>query len=211
MSESSLVIVGHGPIATLAVAIAIADRAEGRVHTISVEPQKVAEFALSMIEQYPPESTEIFAAMGPNALNFARYDLWAKLKLAGYRFATLVHHGARCDPSAKLAENVLVGAGSVVDVGADIGRGSILCSGCVVGVGAEVDQWCWLASGVVLGANLSIGPHVVLGMGVNIADGANVKGPSEIDVAGTYRGEWAPGTFISPELPMPGARLVRQQ
>jgi hypothetical protein len=209
MSEFGLVIIGHGPVATLALAMAIADRGEGRVHAVSLEPQQIAGFALSAIEQFPPESTEVFAAIGPAALSFARYDLWAKLKLGGYRFATLVHRWARCDPSAKLAENVLVGAGSVVDVGTDIGRGSILGSGTVVGVGTKVDQWCWLASGVVVGANASIGPHVVLGMGVNIADGANIKGPCEIDVAGTYRGEWAPGTFISHELPMPGARLVR--
>lgn len=209
MNPTNLVVVGNGPLLALAVAIATAERGAERIHTVALEPQEIAMFDVSSLGERAPGVTDVFAAIGPAALNFARFDLWAKLKLAGYRCATLVHRSANCDPSAMLADNVLVGAAAVVDAGASVARGSIVNAGSIVGANTTVGAWCWLASGVILGTQSSIGSHSVLGMGVNIADGASINGPCEIDTPGMYRGEWAEGTFLSPEFSLPGARLVR--
>jgi UDP-3-O-[3-hydroxymyristoyl] glucosamine N-acyltransferase len=209
VNATNLVVIGSGPMLTLALSLATAERGADHVHAIVLDSRDIATFDAMSLTDHAPGTTEAFAAVGSSALNFARFDLWAKLKLAGYRCATLVHRDARCDPSVTLADNVLVGAAAVVQAGASIGRGSIVGAGSIVGVDTKIAPWCWLANGVVLGNQVSLGAHAVLGVGVGIADVASIEGPCEIDVAGTYRGAYGPGTFISPEFPLPGARVVR--
>ena len=210
MSEArTLVVIGEAPLATLAAAIGVAERGAAAVRVVDLTPDRIASDPLDMLAGDEPASTDVFAAIGVAALNFARFDLWAKLRFKGYRCAALVHPRAIVDPGAVLGDNVLIGPGAIVEPGAKVGRGTIVGSAAVIGTGATVGPWCWLASRAIVGAGAALGPHSVLGGGVHLADRAEFPGPGEIDVAGTYRGPFAPGTFIASGFPVPGARLVR--
>ena len=209
MSEPrNLVIVGEAPLATLALTIGVAERGAQRVRVVQLAPDRIADDPLDALATDSPETTDAFAAIGVAALNFARFDLWAKLKLKGFRCVCLVHPRAFVDPSAVLGDNVLVGPGAIVEPGAKVGRGTIVGSAAVIGTASEVGPWCWLASRVVVGSGARVGAHTVLGGGVHLADRTEFAGPGEIDVAGSYRGRFEPGTFIASGYPAPGARLV---
>jgi len=207
----TLVVVGEAPLATLAASIGIADRGKDRVRIIDLAPDRIADDPLESLSHVDPASADVFAAIGVSALNFARYDLWARLRFNGFRCAALVHPRAFVDPSAVLGENALVGPGAIVEPGAKVGRGTIVGSGAVVGTGSEIGLWCWLGSRATVGTRAKVGAHSVLGSGVHLADGAEFAGPGEIDVPGTYRGRFEPGTFIAAGFPSPGARLVVTQ
>lgn len=203
-----LVVVGEAPLATLAATIGVMERGAGNVRVVELAPDRIADSELGFLADDPPDATDVFAAIGLSALNYARFDLWAKLKLKGYRCATLVHPRACVDASAMLVDNVLVGPSASIEPEARVGRGTIVTAATSVGTAAAIGPWCWLARGVVVGAQAAVGAHVVLGTGVQLADRTEFPGPGEIDVAGTYRGKIAQGTFISPEFPVRAARLL---
>jgi len=203
----SLVVVGEPPLVTLAAAIGAAQRGAASVRVVELSADRIQTSMLEFLAGERPDSTDVFAAIGMSALNFARFDLWAKLKLNGFRAATLVHDRATVDPTTELAENVLVAAGAVVDAGARIGTGTVVGAAASIGAGASVGAWTWIASGSVVGANAAVGGHVVIGVGSHLADRSEFPGPGEISVAGTWSGRVSPGTFISSELPG-GARLM---
>ncbi|CAG1004167.1 UDP-N-acetylbacillosamine N-acetyltransferase [Burkholderiales bacterium] len=204
-----LVVIGEAPLATLAGAIGIMERGTGNVRVVELTPDRIATDPLDFLADHPADATHVFAAIGLSALNYARFDLWAKLRIKGYRCATLVHPRAHVDPSAVLADNVLVGPNASIEPDVHIGRGTIVGAATSIGTAAEIAPWCWFARGVVIGALASVGAHSVLGTGVQFADRTQFPGPGEIDVAGTYRGAILAGMFVSPEFPNPGARLVR--
>lgn len=203
-----LVIIGEPPLATLAATIGVMERAAGNVRVVELPPDRIADSDLGFLADDSPESTDVFAAIGLSALNYARFDLWAKLKLRGYRCATLVHPRACVDASAALADNVLVGPSASIEPEVRVGRGTIVGAATTIGTAATIGPWCWLARGVVVGAMAGVGAHVVLGSGVQLADRTELPGPGEIDVAGAYRGRFPEGTFVSTEFPQRAARLV---
>jgi acetyltransferase-like isoleucine patch superfamily enzyme len=209
MSGRRLVVIGEAPLATLAAAIGVMERGTANVRVVELAPDSIATDTLDSLSADPPEATDVFAAIGLSALNYARFDLWAKLRMKGYRCATLVHPRAHVDPSAVLADNVLIGPNASIESDVHVGRGTIVGAAASIGTAASIAPWCWLARGVVIGALASVGAHTVLGTGVQLADRTQFQGPGEIDVAGAYRGVYPAGTFVSPEFRSGGARLVR--
>ena len=204
-----LVVIGEPPLATLAGAIGVMERGTAGVRVVELSPDRIASDPLDFLHDDPAEATDVFAAIGPSALNYARFDLWAKLRMKGYRCATLVHPRAHVEPSVSLADNVLVGPNASIESEVRIGRGTIVGAATSIGTAATIAPWCWLARGVVIGAQASIGAHTALGTGVQLADRTQFPGPGEIDVAGAYRGTYPAGPFVSPEFRTAGARLVR--
>ena len=204
-----LVVIGEHPLATLASAIGIMERGTANVRVVELTPVRIAADALECLSGDPADATDVFAAIGLSALNYARFDLWAKLRMKGYRCATLVHPRAHVDPSAVLADNVLVGPNASVESGVHVGRGTIVGAATSIGSSAAIAPWCWLARGVVVGARASVGAPTVLGTGVQLADGTQFPGPGEIDVGGAYRGSYPAGLFLSPEFRSGAAHLVR--
>jgi hypothetical protein len=196
-----LIVIGEGPLAALAASIGVAERGSEHVRIIELSPDRIADDSLDRLLQDDATSVDVFAAIGVAALNFARFDLWAKLRLKGFHCVALVHPRAFVDPSAVLGDNVLIGPGAIVEPGAKVGRGTIVGSAAVVGTGSEIGRWCWIAGRALVGAAAKVGPHTVIGSGVHLADGTDFPGPGEIDVAGTYRGRFEPGTFIAAMFP----------
>jgi acetyltransferase-like isoleucine patch superfamily enzyme len=209
VSGRRLVVIGEAPIATLAAAIGVMERGTANVRVVELAPDRIATDTLDSLGADPPEATDVFAAIGLSALNYARFDLWARLRMKGYRCATLVHPRAHVDASAVLADNVLIGPNASIEPDVHIGRGTIVGAAASLGTATTIAPWCWLARGVVIGALASVGAHTVLGTGVQLADRTQFHGPGELDVAGAYRGTYPAGTFVSSEFRTGGARWVR--
>lgn len=115
---------------------------------------------------------EFIVAIGDNAI---RAQLYADLLQTGWAPATIIH------PSAIIAENVSIGAGSLLCAGSIIGPDSMLGENCIVNTGASIDHDCTigdhchvcpgarlpgackLGEGVLIGTAATAIPNIVVG------------------------------------------------
>lgn len=88
------------------------------------------------------------------------------------RVANGVHPTAVIDPSASLAEDVVVGARAVVGANVSVGSGTIIHPGVVIGANCYIGQACLLYPNVTLYHGVILGDRVTLHSGTVIgADG----------------------------------------
>lgn len=123
-----------------------------------------------------------------------RSRIQTRLEDAGECVVTLVH------PSAVVAGDAEIGAGSVVMAGAVINPSASLGRGCIINTGATVDHDCavgdfahvsvgahlagavsvgdgtWVGIGAVVSNNISICPGCVIGAGAAVVRNINVPG-----------------------------------
>ena len=208
MSESLLVILGDGP--TFASAITIAKRAHPAsvLRTERLMPSDIAAATMDFLDECDPAMTSVFAAIGMHALNYARFDLWAKLRLRGMRIASLIDPSAYVDPTASIGENCLIESGVSIGPNATIAAGTIIQSGVGLSADAKIGKFSWIGMNSTVGAGAAVGSHVVLGAGVHVASGVTIGAHCEIVQPGLFAKSLNEGTFISPQFTEP-ARVYR--
>lgn len=157
----------------------------------------------------------VFVAVDQSALNYARFDLYGRLRLAGYRFRTLVHETAIVDPSAQIGENCWVGPGAIVASRAVIGNNTFVGAGAMVDAAAQLASNVWVGSGARVGADSRVGNHSVVGADVRVGNAIEVGRHCSIETPGHYVESLADRTFIDPLFELPvriyaaGARGAR--
>lgn len=85
------------------------------------------------------------------------------------RLAVLIH------PNAVLAEDILIGKGTVIMAGAVINPCSVIGKGCIINTCASVDHDCKLEDYVHVAVGAHIAGHVEIGKGTWIGAGATVS------------------------------------
>lgn len=111
--------------------------------------------------RYP--GCELIVAVGDGA---ARQRLTEQAEKLGMKFPVLIH------PKAAVAEDVSLGAGTVVMVGAVINPGAVLGKGCIVNTCASVDHDCVLDDFVHVSVGAHLAGTVTVGSGTWIGVGA---------------------------------------
>ena len=115
----------------------------------------------------PPDRTVI--VVDRPRVAFARAAQWL---LHRDRPAPGVHPTALVAEDVRLADDVHVGAWSLLEAGATVGRGTVIHPGCYVGRGCRIGDGCLLFPHVVLYAATELGDRVTVHAGVVIgADG----------------------------------------
>jgi UDP-3-O-[3-hydroxymyristoyl] glucosamine N-acyltransferase len=150
-----------------------------------------------------PAAARFFVAVDQSALNFARFDAWARLRMAGRRLATLVHPSATVDPTAHLGENCWIGARAVIEPNVKLAADVFVGATALVGLNASVGAHGWMGAGAAVGADATIGTHVVIGADVRVGAGVAVGRHSSIDVPGFYGSALAERTYIDPLFEVP--------
>lgn len=108
-----------------------------------------------------------FISIGNNA---ARERVFMKLKEAGATFANAIHPLSRIEQSARLGENVFVGAMSYVNVHSTLGDGTFINNACVVEHDNTIGNFAHLAPGVITGGGVKVGKRTFLGLGARVND-----------------------------------------
>jgi UDP-N-acetylbacillosamine N-acetyltransferase len=143
------------------------------------------------------EQLDVLRATGVRHLIVAIGDCEARLRLAdvarmrGFRLATAVH------PRAIVADDVVLGEGSVVCAGAVVNPGCWLGDNVIVNTLASVDHECRLEDGVHISPGAHLGGGVVVGRGAWVGIGAAVK-PNVTIGAGSILGA---GAVLLRDLP----------
>jgi acetyltransferase EpsM len=102
---------------------------------------------------------------GDNMRRIAASEL---LEALGFELVSAIH------PSAILAMESSVGAGSMIAAGAVIGPSTVIGKSVIVNTRASVDHDCVVEEGVQAGPGVSIAGHVEIGRGALIGIGATV-------------------------------------
>jgi serine acetyltransferase len=147
------------------------------LHKIALAQDASYVFDLSALEPLAAMAADgatAFVALGPQFLNFRRFELMGLLKSMGFKMPPLVCRGAVVAASAQVGENSWVGAGALVGAGAQLGFNCVLGAGAQVGAGASIGASAWLAPGVLVGTDCTVGAHATLDMGVLVAPGVKI-------------------------------------
>lgn len=136
----------------------------------------------------------VIVAIGDNA---TRSGIFHKLLAAGDRIAIAQH------PRSIVAEDVTIGAGSMLCAGAIVSTGAVIGRDAIVNTGATVDHHS------ILGDHVHIAPGAHLGGEVVVDEGALV-GIGAIVLPGVRIGAWSrvgAGAVVTAEVP-PGTTVV---
>ncbi|NOX51919.1 MAG: acetyltransferase [Gammaproteobacteria bacterium] len=104
-------------------------------------------------------------AVGDNA---TRIKILEKTKSCGFDIVSIIH------PSTQIAEDVLIGEGTVIFANAVINTGSKLGTACIVNTAATVDHDNQIEDGVHISPGAHLGGNVVVGTRSWIGVGASV-------------------------------------
>lgn len=149
------------------------------------------------------DEARFFAAVDQSALNYARFDLYGRLRLGGRKFRSLVHPAAVVDATVQIGENCWIGPGAVVEDGVKLGHNTFVGTGALVLGGAELAAHAWIGAGARVGHGARIGTHTVLGADVRIAAGMTIGRHCSIESPGDYATPIADRTFVDPLFSKP--------
>jgi len=140
-------------------------------------------------------------------------DNWTRAKIAGqikaivpgFRFVTAVH------PSARVAEDVTLGDGTVVMAGAILNPGCVIGESSIINTGASLDHesvmgdFSSLGPGVVTGGRVRIGNYTAIGIGAVVLQEITIGEHTVIGAGATVVGN-VPGYVVAYGTP---ARVMR--
>ncbi len=176
----------------------------GELHLLRLpHTDAAAQNTASLLADFDPSHTRIFAAVDTQAINHARLDVYAKARLLGFKAVSLRHPTAIVAPNVQIGENSWIGAGAVVAHSAHIGRNTIVGDMARIEANAKLGANGWIGAGASVGAGTELGQNCLIGRDARIGAGLRIGRHCVIDVPGAYTESLADGTFIDLLFPQP--------
>lgn len=124
------------------------------------------------VERYAPERVSgrsFHVCIGNNDVRMRFFD-----ELSGGRPLTVIHPSASLAEQSRIEAGSFVAAQSVVGPDATIGQGCIVNHGAVVDHDVTIDGFCHVAPGATLGGAVRLGAAVLVGAGANVLPGITI-------------------------------------
>ena len=141
-----------------------------------------------------PETTDIFVAVGDCRI---REELSHRIEEYGFDVVDLIH------PSAVVAKDVFIGAGTCLMAGAVINPGAVIGRGCIINTGATVDHddiigdYSHISVGSHLAGAVNVGKRSWIGIGAVVSNNLNICGDCVIGAgAVVVKDIVEPGTYV---------------
>ena len=122
-------------------------------------------------ELFPPDTHDLFVAVGARDVNRLRAGLCDEAKSMGYSLPSYVSPRATTFPDLEVGENCFVFEDNTVQPFVRIGNDVVLWSGNHIGHHAAIGDHCFITSHVVISGNVTIGRRCFLGVNATIRDG----------------------------------------
>ena len=155
----------------------------------------IAAQAELVLDQWSPQTHELFIAVDANALNHARLEMYGRARLRGFRMRTLTHCSAVLGSGVKLADNVWVGPGALLGPLCHIASNTLISAGVRLDADVRVATHCWLGPGARVGRHARLGTHVVLGADVVLQEYTEIGRHVLLEQPGPWYGVLPSGTF----------------
>jgi sugar O-acyltransferase (sialic acid O-acetyltransferase NeuD family) len=134
--------------------------------------------------KYPPDSHELFVAMGYGQVNKAREGKVREAEAKGYTLASHISPLAAAWSGFRLKPNTIIMENNVIQPFVTIGRNVTLWSGNHVGHHTSIGDHCFVASHAVISGNVQIGEGTFVGVNATIRDKVRI-GAHNVLGAGT--------------------------
>ncbi len=173
-----IVVLGTGELAQLAHFYFTRD-AERRVAGFTVDAKHVRAdryVGLPLVpyedleRSYPPDSFDVFVAIGYSKLNAVRAERCTQARTQGYRLASCVSKRASVWPDLELGGNCLVMEGNVIQPFAVLGEGVIMSCGNVVSHHCRIGDYCYFGAGATVSGGVTIGERSFIGSNATIRE-----------------------------------------
>jgi len=133
---------------------------------------------------YPPDSHELFVAMGFRQVNKARESKVREAEAKGYTLASHVSPRATVWSQFEARPNTIIMENNVIQPFVSIGRNVIMWSGNHVGHHTSISDHCFIASHAVISGSVHIGEGTFVGVNATIRDNVRI-GARNVLGAGT--------------------------
>lgn len=122
-----------------------------------------------LASRWPPDTHQVFVAIGFSGVNQRRAQVCAQVKDAGYRLITYVSSGAT-NHASSIGENCFVFEDNTIQPFVEIGDDVILWSGNHVGHHSKIGDHCFVTSHVVISGGVTVGDYAFLGVNATLRD-----------------------------------------
>ena len=126
-------------------------------------------------ELYPPESHNIFIAMGYNNMNKNREEKYNLAKNLGYKFASYISSKATFLTDSAVGDNCMILENNTIQPFVKIENNVIIWSGNHIGHGTIIENNCYISSHVVISGNVHLEPNVFIGINASIRDSITIR------------------------------------
>lgn len=168
----------------------------------------LASTALQLLDGLDASNVRVFAAVGHNALNYARLEIVGPaMGVKGYKMAQLIHASAHVAPDVTLGSNVWLGPRALVDCGCEIG------SNVLIGARARLDSKVrlgphgWIGAGASLGHGVEVGKHFIIGDDVHLRAGITLGRHCVVDRPGGWNQSLPDGSLAELEFATPAQMI----
>ncbi|MFZ4801700.1 MAG: hypothetical protein ACOYLR_06880 [Chlorobium sp.] len=132
-----------------------------------------------VINKYAIGDVSIVLGIGYNNLH-ARWNIFNKIKRAGYTIATLIHKNAYVRHKDNIGEGSIIMANATVDCNAIIREGVVVWPGVVVNHDSVISRNTFLSPSAVICGFVTVGDDCFIGAGAVITDHCYVPAKSFI-------------------------------
>lgn len=157
-----------------------------------------------VVQHYPPDTHDMFIALGYRGMNRVRQQRYEAARAMGYRLISHVSPRASVWPDLEIGENCLVLDECVVHPYVRIGHDSIIWSGSHIGHGSTVGDHCFIASRTAISGWVTVGDNSFLGTNSTIRDGISLAPMTLVGAGVTVTTDTEEGQILAP----PQARIL---
>jgi sugar O-acyltransferase (sialic acid O-acetyltransferase NeuD family) len=163
-----------------------------------------------LADTYPPDSHDMYVAVGYARVNRVRAAICEEAKSKGYSLISYISSKATTWGDTKIGENVFIFEDNTIQPFVTIGDDCVLWSGNHVGHHAQIGAHCFITSHVVISGHVKVGPYCFIGVNATVRDAisigeANVIGSAALIMKSTKDAE----VYIAPRT-KPDARTSEQ-
>jgi sugar O-acyltransferase (sialic acid O-acetyltransferase NeuD family) len=127
-------------------------------------------------------NTWYFVAIGSNT---TRHKWQQTLLVNGHKVATLVHPNACVAQDVVIGQGTLILAGCVINILSEIGEGCIINTGTTIDHDCSIGEFSHLAPGVSLAGAVKLGVEAFIGVGSNVIQCLSIGDKSTIGAGST--------------------------
>jgi sugar O-acyltransferase (sialic acid O-acetyltransferase NeuD family) len=123
---------------------------------------------------HPPESVDVFVAIGYRKMNSLREAVFNEVEASGYHCISFVHPGVKIWASSTVGRNVFIFEDNTIQPFTHIGDNTMLWSGNHVGHHSRIGRHCFISSHVVISGSCTVGDNVFMGVNATLHDGLHI-------------------------------------
>lgn len=123
-----------------------------------------------VVAWYPPESYDLFIAIGYSEINALRKEKFLTAKKAGYKLASFISSHATLLNEGRIGENCFIFENNTVQPFVTIGNNVTLWSGNHIGHHSVIRDHVFITSHVVIAGGVEIGEQCFVGVNATLRD-----------------------------------------